>query len=105
MIAACRRHGIAVTAYCPIARGKVVGNEVLERIGNAHDKSATQVALHYLAQEGLIVIPRTSKTERLAENLAIFDFSLSAADMAEVGRRKRPDGRVVSPPHAPKWVS
>jgi 2,5-diketo-D-gluconate reductase B len=103
LIAACRRHGISVTAYCPIARGKVPGDEVLQRIGKAHGKSATQVALRYLVQLGLIVIPRTSNKERLAENLAIFDFTLSDAEMAQVHRLNRPDGRVVNPPHAPKW--
>jgi 2,5-diketo-D-gluconate reductase B len=108
VMAACKRYGMAVTAYCPIARGRVPGNEVIERIAKAHGKkahgkSAAQVALRYLVQMGLIVIPRTSKKERLAENIAIFDFTLSDAEMAEIGTLKRPDGRVVSPPFAPKW--
>jgi 2,5-diketo-D-gluconate reductase B len=103
VIATCRRHGLSVTAYCPLARGKVPGDDALVRIGKAHGKSASQVVLRYLVQQGLIVIPRTSKRERLTENLAIFDFKLSDAEMAEIGRLKRPDGRVVDPPHAPKW--
>src|SRR5215813_14164611 len=53
VLAACRRHGISVTAYCPIARGKVPGNEVLERIGKAHGRSSSQVALRYLVQQGI----------------------------------------------------
>jgi diketogulonate reductase-like aldo/keto reductase len=103
VIAACRRHGLSVTAYCPLARGKVPADEALIRIGKAHGKSASQVVLRFLVQQGLIVIPRTSNRDRLAENLAIFDFKLTDADMAEIGRLKRPDGRVVNPPHAPKW--
>jgi diketogulonate reductase-like aldo/keto reductase len=103
VIATCRRHGISITAYCPIWRGKAHGNEVLERIGKAHGKSAAQVSLRYLVQQGIIPIPRTSKRERLKENLEIFDFSLSETEMAEIGKLKRPDGRVVSPPHAPQW--
>ena len=103
VIAACRRHGVSVTAYCPLARGKVPGDETLARIGQPHGKSASQVALRYLVQLGIAVIPRSSKPERLAENMAIFDFTLSEADMAEIGKLKRPDGRVVNPPHAPKW--
>ena len=51
----------------------------------------------------VIVIPRTSRKERLAENLAVFDFTLSDAEMTEIASLKRPDGRIVSPPHAPKW--
>jgi 2,5-diketo-D-gluconate reductase B len=103
VIAACRRHGISVTAYCPLARGRVPGNEMLDRIGKEHGKSASQVALRWLLQQGLIVIPRTSKIERVAENLAVFDLELSPAEMAAIDRLKRPDGRVVDPAHAPKW--
>ena len=103
VMAACRRHGLSVTAYCPLARGKVPGDPVLTRIGQAHHKSASQAALRYLIQLGVIVIPRSSNAGRLAENLAIFDFKLSDAEMAEIGKLKRPDGRVVNPPHAPKW--
>jgi 2,5-diketo-D-gluconate reductase B len=103
VMAACRRHGLSMTAYCPIARGKVPGNPVLERIAKAHGKSAGQVALRWLVQQGVIPIPRTGKVERLKENLAVFDFTLSDAEMAEIGALKRPDGRVVNPAHAPKW--
>jgi 2,5-diketo-D-gluconate reductase B len=103
VMAACRRHGLSVTAYCPIARGKVPGNPVIERTAKAHGKSAGQVALRWLIQQNVIPIPRTAKPERLKENLAAFDFALSPADMAEIDGLKRSDGRVVNPPHAPKW--
>ena len=102
-VAACRRHGLSVTAYCPIARGRVPGNPTIERIATARGKSAGQVALRWLVQQGVIPIPRTAKRARLAENLAVFDFTLTAAEMAEIGALKRPDGRVVNPAHAPKW--
>ena len=101
--AACRKHGIAVTAYCPIARGRAVGDEVLTRIGKTYGKTAGQVSLRWLIQKGAIVIPRTSKVERLSENMTIFDFELSAADMAEVDALAKPAGRVVSVGWAPKW--
>jgi 2,5-diketo-D-gluconate reductase B len=103
VIAACRRHGISVTAYCPLARGKVPGNPTIERIAKAHGKSAGQVALRWLVQQGIIPIPRTAKAERLKENLAVFDFTLAPAEMSEIGALARPDGRVVNPAHAPKW--
>jgi diketogulonate reductase-like aldo/keto reductase len=61
------------------------------------------VSLRHLLQLGLIVIPRTSKKERLAENLTGLDFTLTGAEMAEIKTLRRPDGRVVSPPHAPQW--
>ncbi len=103
VLAAAHRHGMAVVGYCPLARGKVPGDEVLQRIGRAHGKTPAQVALRFLEQQSVIPIPRTSKRERLAENLGSLDFKLSDAEMAEIGTLKRPDGRVVSPPQAPKW--
>ena len=105
VLAACRKHGMSVTAYCPLSRGKVPGNETLERIGKAHGKSAAQVSLRWLLQQGLIVIPRTAKPDHMAANLAAEDFTLSVAEMAEIGKLKRPDGRVVNPPHSPQWDS
>jgi diketogulonate reductase-like aldo/keto reductase len=103
VLAACRKHGLSVTAYCPLARGKVAGNEVLERIGKAHGRSASQIALRYLVQQGIMPIPRTANADHLAANLAVFDFKLSDAEMAEIAKLKRPDGRVVNPAHAPQW--
>ena len=103
VLAACGSHGLSVTAFCPIARGKVPGNELLERIGKAHGKSPAQVSLRYLVQQGIIPIPRTANPGHLAANLAVFDFALSDAEMAEIGKLKQPGGRVVNPPHAPKW--
>lgn len=82
--AACRKNGLAVTAYSPIARGKASRDKVLSTIGTRHGKSAGQVALRFLIQEGAIVIPRTSKVERLKENLAIFDFALTKVETAEI---------------------
>jgi diketogulonate reductase-like aldo/keto reductase len=103
VIAVARKHGMAVVGYCPLARGKVPADPTLGKIGRAHGKTASQVALHFLEQQGIIPIPRTSKRERLAENLGSLDFTLSEAEMAEIGKLKRPDGRIVSPPHAPRW--
>jgi 2,5-diketo-D-gluconate reductase B len=103
LIAACRRHGIAVTAYSPIARGRIKGDELLAGIGRAHGKSPAQVCLRYLVQQGIVVIPRTTKVERLAENFEIFDFELTDAEIDAVRALARPDGRVVNASWAPEW--
>jgi 2,5-diketo-D-gluconate reductase B len=103
VLAACRKHGLSVTAYCPLARGKVPGNEVLQRIGKAHGKSSSQVALRYLVQQGIIPIPRTADPDHLASNLAVFDFTLNDAELRDIDGLKAPDARVVNPPHAPRW--
>src|SRR5947209_3210846 len=101
--AACRKHGIAVTAYCPIARGRAVGDELLTRIGAKYHKTAGQVSLRWLIQKGAIVIPRTSKVERLTQNMMIFDFVLAPEDMAEIDTLAKPAGRVVKVGWAPAW--
>jgi diketogulonate reductase-like aldo/keto reductase len=95
VIAACRKHDMAVVAYSPIARGKVRGDRVLARIGAAHNKTAAQVSLHFLVQQNIVVIPRTSKAKRLSENAAIFDFKLSPQEMTEIAALARRDGRIV----------
>jgi len=95
VIAACRAHGLAVVAYSPIARGKVRSDKTLGRIAAAHKKTAAQVCLRYLVQQKIVVIPRTSKLERLSENAAIFDFALSEQEMAEIAALANPGGRIV----------
>ena len=103
VITACARHGISITAYCPIARGTAAGDKVLARIGKAHGKSAAQVSLRYLVQQRIIAIPRTSKPERLRENFSVFDFALSDAEMQEVHKLGNRSGRVVSWGGLPTW--
>jgi 2,5-diketo-D-gluconate reductase B len=103
VLAACRGAGIAVVAYCPIARGSAKGNVVLEKIGKAHGKSAAQISLRWLVQQKVVVIPRTSKIERLEENFDIFDFALTAAEMTEISGLAHQSGRVVNIGWAPKW--
>jgi diketogulonate reductase-like aldo/keto reductase len=103
VIAACKKQGMAVVAYCPIARGKVPGAEVIDRIGKAHGKTAAQVSLRYLIQRGIVVIPRSTKPEHLEENFEVFDFKLNEAEMAELKKLNDTNMRVVNPPHAPVW--
>jgi 2,5-diketo-D-gluconate reductase B len=103
VLAASKKHGMAVVAYVPIARGKVPGAEVLERIGKAHGKSAAQVSLRYLVQLGCCSIPRTATPAHMKENLDVFDFKLSDAEMADLKKLNVTNMRVVNPPHAPEW--
>jgi 2,5-diketo-D-gluconate reductase B len=96
VVAASRRYGLSVTAYSPIARGRAATDNDLRRIGMHHRKSAGQVSLRFLLQEGAIVIPRTSRIERLAENLAVFDFELDPAEMDAVRKLAGPGGRALT---------
>lgn len=95
-IAASRKAGLSVTAYSPIARGRVTGEAVLSRIGKVHGKTAAQICLRYLVQQDIIVIPKTSRSERLKENSAIFDFKLTPAEMKDITALASPHGNIVS---------
>ncbi|MBX9774900.1 MAG: aldo/keto reductase [Xanthobacteraceae bacterium] len=105
LIAACREKGMAVVAYSPIARGGAKNDAVLTRIGQEHGKTAAQVCLRYLVQQDIVVIPRTSKIERLEENNSIFDFVLTDTEMAEIAKLAHSDGRIIdwSFSGTPKW--
>jgi len=81
---ACAALGLAVVAYSPIAKGNVRGDAVLSEIGQRHGKTAAQIALRWLVQQGVSAIPRTSRIERLSENLSIFDFELTPGEMNEI---------------------
>ena len=100
---ACARHDLAVVAYSPIAKGRVRQDEVLARIGRAHGKSAVQACLRWLVQQRVSAIPRTSRLERLSENMEIFDFELSEAEMAEISAMSSHDGRLTHFGFSPKW--
>ena len=102
LLAAIRDHGIAITAYCPIALGKVVGDPVIGGIARSHGKTEAQVTLRWLIQQGdVIAIPRTSKVERLGENLAVFDFELTGEEMDRMGSLARQGSKLIN---EPQWV-
>jgi 2,5-diketo-D-gluconate reductase B len=100
---ACARHGMALVAYSPVARGRVKGDATLARIGQAHGKTAAQVCLRWLVQQNVAAIPRTSRIERLSENIDIFDFTLSDEEMAEIFAMGSAKGRLTDYGFAPKW--
>jgi 2,5-diketo-D-gluconate reductase A len=85
---------IVTEAWSPIAKGQVVGNEVLAKIGANHGKTESQVALRWHVERGDVVFPKSMRRERMQENFEIFDFSLtpdeveaiSALDQGEAGR-------------------
>jgi 2,5-diketo-D-gluconate reductase B len=97
------RHDMALIAYSPVGRGKVFRDPTLQRIGEAHGKSAGQVTLRWLLQQGVAAIPRSSREANVEANLAVFDFALSADEMAAIFGLARPGGRMVEPAVAPDW--
>jgi diketogulonate reductase-like aldo/keto reductase len=103
VLTACKRHRMAVVAFSPIARGGAKNDATLARIGKAHGKSAAQVSLRWLVQQGIVAIPRTSKAERLKENIGVFDFALSAAEMNEIAALSGAKRRIVDWSYSPQW--
>ncbi|MBB3428652.1 MULTISPECIES: aldo/keto reductase [Rhizobium] len=104
LVAAAKASGLAITAYYGMADGAVPKDPVLQRIGARYGKSAAQVGLRWLIQQGHIALSKSANSERVKENIAIFDFNLDEADMAAIADLARPDGRIVSPPGlAPEW--
>ena len=100
---ACAANNMALVAYSPIAKGAIKKDETLKRIGLWHRKSAAQVCLRWLVQQNVSAIPRTSRIERLSENIDIFDFELSEQEMAEISALRSARGRLTDFGFAPKW--
>jgi diketogulonate reductase-like aldo/keto reductase len=80
----CRLNFITLTAYCPLARGRVLKDPLLTRIGQRYGKSAAQVSLRWLLQKGVIVIPKAGSLEHLKANMAMDGWELSERDMQEI---------------------
>jgi 2,5-diketo-D-gluconate reductase A len=93
--AASAGHGIAVEAWSPIAQGAVNDDVTIKGIAAKVERSPAQVALRWHIQRGDIVFPKSMNADRMAQNFALFDFELSAEDMAEITALDRgEDGRL-----------
>lgn len=80
------KYGTQIMSWGPFAEGRsgFFTNETLKEIGAKYGKSVAQVALRYLIQRGVVVIPKSTHVERMKENLDVFDFGLSTEDMASI---------------------
>ncbi len=84
LVKACEEAKIIVTAYRPAAQGAFEEDPVMQKIGKKYGKSPTQIALKWIHQQGMVVIPKAANPKHLKENLAILDFTLDAADMKAI---------------------
>lgn len=106
IISAVRDSGAAITAYYGMADGKVPRDQGLAEIGAKYGKSAAQVGLRWLIQQGFVTLTKTANEGRLAENIDVFDFDLDGTDMQTIAGLAQPDGRLISPSGlAPAWDS
>ncbi|MGF1672027.1 MAG: aldo/keto reductase [Balneolaceae bacterium] len=92
-----------ITAYSPLAQGKVLEDPLLNKIAGKYDKSPAQIALRWLIeQENVIAIPKASGKNHLQENINIFDFALSDEDFEAIDNLEK-NRRLVNPSFAPNW--
>lgn len=80
------QHDIKIESWSPLGSGRALDNRQIAAIGKKYGKSVAQTIIRWHLQEGLIVIPKSTHAERMAENIDVFDFELSAEDMAAIGR-------------------
>jgi diketogulonate reductase-like aldo/keto reductase len=81
-VALCKQRGIAVEAYSPLTRGLRLANPAVAEVAHQSGRTPAQVLLRWGIQHGHVVLPKSTHSERIAENAAVFDFSLDAAAMA-----------------------
>ena len=84
LLAYCKEHSIQMEAWSPLMRGKVLSNETVTRIAEAHGKTPAQVVLRWDLENGVVTIPKSVHQDRIRENADIFDFSLSPAEVAVI---------------------
>ena len=93
------QYGTKQIAWGPLSGQGVDGiikNDALAKIGQQYGKTASQVALRWLTQRGIVAIPKSSHKERMAQNIDIFDFRLTDSDMAEIAKMNQHDEGMVS---------
>jgi 2,5-diketo-D-gluconate reductase A len=77
-------HSIVTQAWSPLARGKILDEPMLEALALKHGKSVAQIVLRWHIQRGVAVIPKSNSKERIVENMNVFDFELSAEEVASI---------------------
>jgi 2,5-diketo-D-gluconate reductase B len=105
MLAALQRHGMILTAYCPVARGKLLDDPIIGEIAKARGKTHAQICLRWLIQQPMVAaVPRALEEAHIREDLDVFDFSLSDEEMRQISALRRRNIRIADPPErAPKW--
>ncbi|HKT54065.1 MAG TPA: aldo/keto reductase [Caulobacteraceae bacterium] len=93
-------HGIATESWSPLGRGAALSDPVLARIAAKHGRTPAQIVLRWHLDLGLVVIPKSVRPQRIAENFAVFDFHLDEADMTAIAGLDDPAGRMGPDPLA-----
>jgi diketogulonate reductase-like aldo/keto reductase len=92
LLDASRENGIALEAYSPLGTGRHLTSDTVAQIARRHERTPAQVLLRWCIERGIPVIPKSTHRERIAENAQVFDFTLSAEDIAELDALDRTGG-------------
>ena len=105
MIAALKRYGMILTAYCPVARGKLLNDPIIGAIAKTRGKTHAQICLRWLIQQPMVAaVPRALEEAHIVDNLDVFDFVLSDDEMQRISALRCHSIRIADPPErAPKW--
>ena len=99
-----KKNKMFLTAYSPLARGKVFTHRILRSIAKKYKKTPGQVALRWLLdQKDIIVIPKSKNKSYIKSNFDIFDFKLSGEDTKIINNLQKQNKRLVNPDFSPKW--
>jgi 2,5-diketo-D-gluconate reductase B len=105
MLAALGRHGMILTAYCPVARGELINDPTVGEIATTYGKSLAQICLRWLVQQPMVAaVPRALQETHIDDNIDVFDFALNDDDMQRLSALRSRKIRIADPPErAPKW--
>ncbi len=105
VMAVCRKHGLAVVSYCPLARGtELFAQGPVSEAAARHGKTPAQVVLRWhVQQDGVAAIPRSSHPDRIRENLEVFDFALDAGEVAAIDFLRSRALRICDFEFSPEW--
>jgi diketogulonate reductase-like aldo/keto reductase len=92
LLEACKRHGVALEAYSPLGTGRHLGDPTVAEIAERAGRTPAQILLRWGLQRDAIVLPKSTHRERIAQNVAVFDFALSDDDMTVLDGLDRTDG-------------
>ena len=104
ILKALKKHNMFLTAYSPLARGKVFKNNVLQKMAQKYNKTPGQVVLRWLLdQDSVVAIPKAANVKHIESNFNIFDFQLSASDRLILASLRSANRRLVNPDWAMDW--
>ena len=93
----CVQHNIQVESYSPLARGKKWGDPVIAGLAERHGKSAAQIMIRWALEKGYVVIPKSTRRERIIENASVFDFALTPQEIQQLDLLNQ-NARTINPP-------